>query len=331
MIWLSKLKRTVYSNNIIIKKGALVIMGEAIFCKRLRAVYSENKGMLSGPKVSDIELKEGYHVKIEQGGTRTITISNIEEVNARKLYAILTHIERLLMLFDGKFYNLQEMKLSESQNDAHRLDGYAYNIKRSRLSYFESDDYCSVGKICSFNDVLTPDLYEKWVRLVEDLDISHQVYLYSMSANKMPVDLRTAFLVELAEPLVELIKNRTGLFQSLSPGNWGTSLKMCLEELIKKYGMEIFQKEMNTNSDKFLQFLVNSRVRIMHIKKNQKGIYMNGDESVLYIMKISLLYRHILLSLLGIDDKETVEQIKKNVSALDNWNRTLDNLLIKIK
>ena len=307
-------------------------MGEAIFYKQLEAVYSEDRGALSGPRESDIELKNGYHIKIEQGVIRTITISNNNEVNARDLYAILTFVERLLMLFDGKFYNLKEMKFSESQNDAHRLYGYASNIVNSaRLSYFVSDGYCYAGRICSFNDVLTADLYENWVKLVEELDISHQVYLYSMSANKMPVDLRVAFLVELAEPLVELIKNRTGLFPALSPGNWGTTLKMCLEELIKKYGMEIFQKEMNTNSDKFLQFLVNSRVRIMHIKKNQRGIYMNGDESILYIMKISLLYRHILLSLLGIGEKETIEQIKKDVSAFDNWNDTLKKVLIKIQ
>ena len=254
-------------------KGALVIMGEAIFCKQLKAVYSEDKGMLSGPKASDIDLKKGFHIKIEQGGIRTITISNNNEVNVRDLYAILTYIERLLMLFDGKFYNLKELKFSDSQNDAHRLDSYASNLVNSaRLSYFESDNYCSVGKICSFSDVLTPDLYEKWVELVKELDISHQVYLYSMSANRMPVDLKAAFLVELAEPLVEIIKNRTGLFPSLSPGEKGTTLKMCLRGLIKNYGMEIFQKEMSANSNKFLQFLVNSRVRIMHIKKKQKGM-----------------------------------------------------------
>ena len=69
----------------------------------------------------------------------------------------------------------------------------------------------------------------------------------------------------------------------------------------------------------------------MHIKKKQKGIFMNGDESVLYIMKISLLYRHILLSLLGISEKETIEQIKKDVSIFDNWNDTLNKVLIKIQ
>lgn len=306
-------------------------MREEIFCKQLKAVYSE-EGMLSVPKSSDIELKNGYHVKIEQNGIRTITISNNNEVNARDLYAILTRIERLLMLFDGKFYNLKEMKFSKSEIDAQRLDSYVSHIvKSSRLSYFVSDDYCSVGKICLFNEVITPDLYEKWVDLIEELDISHQVYLYSMSANRMPVDLKIAFLIELAEPLVELIKNRTVLFPSLSPGNRGTTLKMCIKELINEYGMEIFQKEMNTNSDKFLQFLVNSRVRIMHIKRNQQGIYMNGDEAVLYIMKISLLYRHILLSILGIDEKKTIEQIKRNAAVFDNWNGTLKNVLIKIQ
>ena len=69
-------------------------MGEAIFCKQLEAVYSEDRGALSGPRESDIELKNGYHIKIEQGVIRTITISNNKEVNARELYAILTFIDR---------------------------------------------------------------------------------------------------------------------------------------------------------------------------------------------------------------------------------------------
>ena len=307
-------------------------MSEAIYCKKLKAIYGENNGFLGGPLDLDIELNDGFQVEIGQLGIRTITISNVDEVSVRDLYAVLSRIVRLLMVFDGKFYMLQNLIFSESQNNAHRLDGYAKNLVRSRLSYFESDDACSTRDLlCSFEKVLTPEVYNNWVELLEDLDISHQMYLYSLSANKMPVDLKVSFLIELAEPIVELVKKKTGLYASLSPGERGTSLKMCLDVLITKYGLEIFKKEIEVNYEAFLKVLVNSRVRIMHIKKNQKGIYLNRDESVLYMLKISLLYRHILLSLLGIDESITKEHIQKSVDSLDNWDYILDRLLVKIR
>ena len=60
---------------------------------------------------------------------------------------------------------------------------------------------------------------------------------------------------------------------------------MCLDALIIQYGQEIFSKEIETNYEGFLQVLVNSRVRIMHIKRNQKGIYFNGSEPALYMIE----------------------------------------------
>lgn len=307
-------------------------MEEEIYCKQLKTIYVEDNGLLSGPLFSDVELYDGYHITIEQCGARTITVSNSKEVKAQELYLILSRVVRLLMLFDGKFYTLKEMKFLESKKDSHRLDGYTTNLFNARLSYFESHSACGAkDSLCSFEEVFTPELYDKWVKLLEDLDISHQVYLYSMSANKTPVDLKVAFLVELAEPLVELVKNKTGEFKSLSPGKRGTSLKNCLDALITKYGHEIFEKEIKVDRDSFLQILVNSRVRIMHIKNQQKGKHLDGNESVLYMLKISFLYRHILLSLLGIDGTEMTKQIKQSMNSLNNWNNVLGRLLIKMR
>ncbi len=306
-------------------------MAEEIYCKQLKAIYEDNKGLLPGPVISDIKIGDGYHIKIEQCGVRTITISNEEEVKARSLYAVLSYIVRLLMIFDGRFYKLREMIFSESIKDADRLEGYALNLKYSRLTYFDSDSvFDASDKICSFEEVLTPDLYNNWIEILEELDISHQVFLYSLSANKMPVDLKVSFMIELAEPVIELLKKKTGLYASLTPGERGTPLKVCLDALITQYGQDIFKKEIDVNYASFLQTLVNSRIRIMHIKKNQKGIYLNGEESVLYIIKISLLYRYILLNLLSVSKTKMIEQIKQGVAMLDKWNDTLDRFLVKI-
>ena len=141
--------------------------------------------------------------------------------------------------------------------------------------------------------------------------------------------MRIEFLIHLAETLVEVLKVYTNSFQKLKPGN-GTSLRACVKALIKEYGEDIFEKEMEANEKEFLSTVINSRVRIMHIKRNQKIKYFNGNESVLYILKLSLLYRRILLDILGVDKQVYIDKLQKCVSRLNRWNDTLDKLLLRL-
>ena len=92
------------------------------------------------------------------------------------------------------------------------------------------------------------DLYEKWEQILNELDIILQIYLYSMSANQMTVDVKSAFLIEMAEPIVEVVKIYTDNFVDLNPGNKGTTLRSCLKALIEKYGQDIFEKEMSCDN-----------------------------------------------------------------------------------
>ena len=138
------------------------------------------------------------------------------------------------------------------------------------------DFYFVVDKLIEFDAVLTKELFCKWEQLLEELDVVHQMYLYSLSDSRITVDVKCAFLIELAEPLVEIIKSRTDYFSELTPGERGTTLKKCLDALIKKYGTEIFAKELSNNYEQFLSTMVNSRVRIMHIKREQNGLHFNG-------------------------------------------------------
>ena len=107
-------------------------------------------------------------------------------------------------------------------------------------------------------------------------------------------------------------------------------MRACVKALIKEYGEDIFEKEMEANEKEFLSTVINSRVRIMHIKRNQKIKYFNGNESVLYILKLSLLYRRILLNILGVEEQMYVDKLQKCVSRLNRWNDTLDKLLLRL-
>lgn len=303
-------------------------------CKSLIATYHEKNMAFGGPYVLEFDTEDGkYNIKIEQGITRIIMLKSIEEVSVYDLHAIFSRVERLLMLFDGRFFTLSELILCDSEEtNEEMLASHVIHFMKGRLSYFQSADFCNYkcDELINFDDVLNTELFARWERLLDELDIVHQMYLYSVSDSKMPVDLKCAFLIELAEPLVDIVKQNTNLFSELNPGKKGTSLKMCLNALIMQYGNAIFPTEISNVYDEFLIVLVNSRVRIMHIKKKQEKIYCNGNESVLYSLKMSLLYRKVLFELLGIEEKYYKDKMMKSVTILDKWNNTLEKFLQRI-
>ena len=302
-------------------------------CKIVIGTYINDNIILGGPHVAEFETSDNkFFIKIEQCGYRKISIKALEETSVFELYGVFTKIERLLMIFDGQFLNLENLEFTDSSDtEKSMLKSVGNNLMHQRLSYFKSSDLVSykVDKLLEFDEVLNTDLYDKWEQLLEELDIAHQMYLYAMGDTKITVDVKCAFLIELAETLVEVLKVYTNSFQKLKPGN-GTSLRACVKALIKEYGEDIFEKEMEANEKEFLSTVINSRVRIMHIKRNQKIKYFNGNESVLYILKLSLLYRRILLNILGVEEQMYVDKLQKCVSRLNRWNDTLDKLLLRL-
>ena len=302
-------------------------------CKVLIGTYINDNIILGGPHVAEFETRDNkFFIKIEQFGYRKISIKASEETSVFELYGVFTKIERLLMIFDGQFLNLENLEFTDSSDTEKRmLKSVGNNLMHQRLSYFKSSDLVSykVDKLLEFEEVLNSDLYDKWEHLLEELDIAHQMYLYAMGDTKITVDVKCAFLIELAETLVEVLKVYTNSFQKLKPGN-GTSLKACVKALIEEYGKDIFEREMEANEKEFLSTVINSRVRIMHIKRNQKIKYFDGNESVLYILKLSLLYRRILLEILGVEKQVYVDKLRKCVSRLNRWNDTLDKFLLRL-
>lgn len=304
-------------------------------CKSLTAIFKEDNFILGGPYIIEFNTigDKQFHIKVEQGGIRKIMITSDEDVSVFDLHAVLSRIERLLMLLEGTFIPLTEIQLSESDTvEKSVLSSCKGHFMIGRLSYFSSADFCrySENKLLRFDSVLTSELFCKWEQLLDELDVVHQMYLYSLGDSGITVDVKCAFLIELAEPLIEILKKHTNFFASLTPGKRGTTLKDCLDALIRKYGVDIFRSELLNNYEQVLSAMVNSRVRIMHIKREQKGVYFNGDESVLYILKMNLLYRRIMFEVLNIDEVNYRDNLIKCVSKLDKWNDILDGFLQKL-
>lgn len=84
-------------------------------------------------------------------------------------------------------------------------------------------------------------------------------------------------------------------------------------------GKKFFRGEYQKDLEGFVQILVNSRNRIAHIKSKQNRKFLNGDESVLYLHKLSLMYRIILLDLLDIPLNRYKERLSNRIETINCW------------
>lgn len=100
-----------------------------------------------------------------------------------------------------------------------------------------------------------------------------------------------------------------------------TILKTHIDAIICKYGNILFQSEYLKDKDTFLQLLVNSRNRIMHTKRKFNKVYIKGPVNLIYCGKFSLLYRTILLDILGIKETDYLSNLQKD---LDFYNSHLN-------
>ncbi len=301
-------------------------------CSSLKVVMKID-GILDGPHSTTVDYNlngKTMHIKIEQMCVRKITISVDSPISMRKLWDFYGIIERLLMLFDGRFYILQSVTFIGNTCADADYALYAQECQARRLPYYKTDSaYCYSDHVfLEYDTVLNSKMLSNWVKLQDELDIVNQVVLYNMAATGITHDVKCANLVECFEPLVEIIGIYDKFFPSLTPGDRKTTLKMCIDAVISKYGYDIFNEEYSKNKDKFLQILVNTRVRIMHIKRNQPtGKFFSAPESILYMVKLCHLYRVVIISLLGIDYGQYRSAVINSVGLWNSWQNVLVDFL----
>lgn len=295
-------------------------LSNPILCNKITITQGVTQGFLGGPYDTMFNISDEITVSILQCGVRIIELSTTTDIPCDELFWKFQPLEKLLMLLDGRFYEIKNIEFSGGNNTPEQISKIKEKILNGRLSYFSSNNFSqnNLFKLLPFQSVLNQNIYNTWISLLEQMDIMHQVFLYSLSNNKNPVDMNFAFLIEIAEPLVELIQEKTCFCQTLSPGERGTTLKMCIDAIITLFGKDIFDKELKANYKDFLDKVVKSRVRVMHIKKNQHN-YFDGKECIRYSMKFSLLYRKILFDLLEISYDIYKDKLHNVIHEIDKW------------
>lgn len=282
-------------------------------------------GFLGGPKNRYFSVcHEGitYEIAIEQCGERKITITSPEGGTYNNALEVYYTLETLLMLFDGQFYPV----VSAFDGDTEVTSSW----KRRALPCYHSADFMvgTGNALLDFEKVLNWQLLEKWFALKKELDLIHNMVLYCLSSVEMPKDMQCAFMIEAFEGLCELVEQRMPEITFPRAKKGESQLQKYLLTIIPLYGTPIFEKEMQCNAEIFTQILVDSRNKIGHIKSKQGRTYLDG-ECVMYLMKLSLLYRVVLFDLLGIPSDLCSNQLNLRVQAI-NDHEVMQNFLKKL-
>lgn len=309
-------------------------MKENLLCKNIR-IEQSFQGLFGGPKSKTVSLiinSVEYQIVIEQCMIRTIIINALAPVSTVTLCNLFLALEKLLMLMEGRFFPVSNVSISGENASENDYSEAANMFISNRLAYYTTtpaycyQDHCFLD----YQEILDADLLIKWIDLQAELDIVHQNVLYNIADTGVTTDIKCANLIEVFEPLAEIINQYENFFPQLSPGDRGTTLKMCVDAVICKYGKDIFNEEYCCNKEAFLRIIVNSRNRVMHIKRNQpSGKYLSGAESILYMTKICHLYRIVMLSILGVDYQLYHDKLIKSISAWNQWEKVLERFLLQ--
>lgn len=290
-----------------------------------------NNGFFGGPKSITFDVtfqNEEYVITVEQCVVRKIKIVPKTHANIKDLLSLFLSLEILLMLFDGQFYTT--LLASDGTTDI------TDSINQQESAFFHSADFMQGGNntLIDFYKILNSDLFHKWMSLKEELDIIHNMFLYTVADIKLPIDIRCAQLVELFEGLSELIHKKYPDF-SLNPiqkekNKKESKLKFRLLSTIEKYGLSLFSEELSCIKNELGTALVNTRNRIAHIKREQKKPYLEDDENLFYSIKLSILYRIVLFDLLGVIDEVDKDNLDKYIAKI-NSRIGLENFFEKLK
>lgn len=287
--------------------------------------------ILGGPKKEAFSCcfeGKNYLIQVQQIGGRITKISTSDDSTVNELYRLFNLLDEYQEIFNGQFIPISKMQFTGQNED--ELKHAAHELTTRRLTMYQSVDFVQGAQselIDSFS-YLTEDSFGKWMELSKELDIIHAMFLYNTADIGVAIDLRCANLIELFEPMAELIGQYNAFFPTLNTEDRNTSLKMCLDAVFSWFATDIFEREFSTSKDRFLKMLVWSRNRIMHIKRNQgSDKYLSGEESLLYCVKLSLLYRRILLELLGVNYQQYKDSLKKTIAQWEHHEGVFDNFL----
>ena len=274
--------------------------------------------------------EDNFTIQVEQsGGCRTTTIISDSPMRALYLWGVFHYVDKYFMLCEGQFAEIKEITFISDTDATESLERFSNICIDERANCFHSADFCKYQINCWLNPIslLSQELFDNWIDLLDKLDIIHNVVLYNVSNVGITIDVKAMFLIESFEGLADLLKDEITFRKAKYRES---QLNIYLIAIINEYGKVIFQKEIAYDIEKVTKVFVDSRNRIAHIKTKSDKKYLDGGESLIYTIKMFYLYRVVLFHLIGIELSSYNQKIKKSVDKWDNHNGIVDMFLDRL-
>lgn len=107
-------------------------------CTKLSVIQGLKEGSLDGPFRTEFTFDD-ISVSISQMGKREIELTSNVPMTAEELITNFQNVEKLLMVFDGRFYTIEKLTLT---NENAEPEDILNEYEKSRLNYFCSKDLC---------------------------------------------------------------------------------------------------------------------------------------------------------------------------------------------
>ena len=266
--------------------------------KKITVVQRMKNGFLSNKRpVLNLTYKN-FDISLEDAVYRKIVIKTLQETDRKNLLNTFLLINRLCMIFDGCFYDIDSVVFDD--DDLVNIDDFCV------LDYYKmhSDFYGGNLQLVNSGEALTTELLKNLTLIDEELLYPNNAFMYMTHIGGLPLDMRTAFLVECYEPLAHYVSfKRNEVVPQVSSNRSEPTLYDCLSYIINLYGGSIFNSEvMDGKLEYRINQMKNNRHQLMHLRKDMKNKpLLNKNERITYSRKLHILYRHTLLHLMGFD------------------------------
>ena len=295
-----------------------------ICIKQVSALFKEDGACAP---IRRFYYEDNVTIQVEQSsGCRTTTVISDSPIRALYLWGVFNYVDKFFMSCEGQFTEINDISFISDEDATESLERFSKICIDERQNCFHSADFCRYHINCWLNpiSVLNQELFDNWIDLLDKLDIIHNVVLYNVSNVGITIDIKAMFLIESFEGLADLLKDEI-TFRKAKKGE--SQLKINLIAIINEHGKVIFKKEIAYGIEKVTKVFVDSRNRIAHVHTKPNRKFFNGDESLVYTVKLFYLYRVVLFHLLGIDTSMFEQEIKEAVETWDNHQGIIDRFL----
>jgi hypothetical protein len=247
-----------------------------------------------------------YEVTAIENCALIFEIKSSKEETAEKKMEIFFYIMYLIQLAEGYYPYVDEIEWTNSTESVYKLSNEDYN--KAFVHFPTNQEYiCNELRLVPVFDIfqmVDETTYKSYQKFKEELNIQLNLFHLACSDNKLFVDLRCAFFIELFEPLTQY----EGLVGEREP------LKQSISSFILHYGGNLFDTEISRGID-FIPLMVKSRVGVMHAtlsKKKKQGL--TPHQCTFYNLKLQLLFRSYFIHKLGIDISPYKGNLKKAIA-----------------